>query len=64
MNIMLHGMIILCYTFKRHDYNVKGHEYNVKQHDCSARDWERSGLLEENAQSRCPDICASLKGPL
>ncbi len=30
---MLHGMNILCYTFKRHDYNVKGHDYNVKQHD-------------------------------
>jgi hypothetical protein len=32
--------------------------------DCSARDWERSGLLEENPQSGCSDICASLKGPL
>ncbi len=31
---------------------------------CSARDWERSGLLEENPQSGCSDICASLKGPL
>ncbi len=31
---------------------------------CSARDWERSGLLEENSQSGCSDICASLKGPL
>jgi hypothetical protein len=30
----------------------------------SARDWERSGLLEENPQSGCSDICASLKGPL
>jgi hypothetical protein len=29
---------------------------------CSARDWERSGLLEENPQSGCSDICASLKG--
>jgi len=34
------------------------------QHRCSARDWERSGLLEENPQSGCSDICASLKGPL
>ncbi len=31
---------------------------------CSARDWERSGLLEENPQSGCTEICASLKGPL
>ncbi len=31
---------------------------------CSACDWERSGLLEENPQSGCSDICASLKGPL
>jgi hypothetical protein len=31
---------------------------------CSARDWERSGLLEENPQCGCSDICASLKGPL
>ncbi len=31
---------------------------------CSARDWERSGLLEENPQSGCSDICASLNGPL
>ncbi len=31
---------------------------------CSARDWEWSGLLEENPQSGCSDICASLKGPL
>ncbi len=31
---------------------------------CSARDWERSGLLEENPQSSCSEICASLKGPL
>jgi hypothetical protein len=30
----------------------------------SARDWERSGLLEENPLSGCSDICASLKGPL
>jgi len=33
-------------------------------YSCSARDWERSGLLEENPQSGCSDICASLKGPL
>ncbi len=33
-------------------------------HCCSARDWERSGLLEENPQSGCSEICASLKGPL
>ncbi len=31
---------------------------------CSARDWERSGLLEENPQSGCTEIRASLKGPL
>ncbi len=31
---------------------------------CSARDWERSGLLEENPQSGCTEIHASLKGPL
>jgi hypothetical protein len=31
---------------------------------CSARDWQRSGLLEENPQSGCTEICASLKGPL
>ncbi len=31
---------------------------------CSACDWERSGLLEENPQCGCSDICASLKGPL
>ncbi len=34
------------------------------QSTCSARDWERSGLLEENPQSGCTEICASLKGPL
>jgi hypothetical protein len=33
-------------------------------YSCLARDWERSGLLEENPQSGCSDICASLKGPL
>jgi hypothetical protein len=32
--------------------------------NCSARDWERSGLLEENPQSGCTEIRASLKGPL
>ena len=37
---------------------------NIMIWDCSARDWERSGLLEENPQSGCSDICASLKGPL
>jgi hypothetical protein len=31
---------------------------------CSARDWDGSGLLEENPQSGCSDIWASLKGPL
>jgi hypothetical protein len=31
---------------------------------CSARDWERSGLLEENPQSGCTEIRASPKGPL
>ncbi len=31
---------------------------------CSARDWELSGLLEENPQSGCTEIRASLKGPL
>jgi hypothetical protein len=31
---------------------------------CSARDWERSGLLEDNPQSGCTEIRASLKGPL
>ena len=31
---------------------------------CSARDWEWSGLLEENPQSGCTEIRASLKGPL
>ncbi len=31
---------------------------------CSARDWEWWGLLEENPQSGCTEICASLKGPL
>ncbi len=36
----------------------------VPYYQCSARDWERSGLLEENPQSGCSDICASLKGPL
>ncbi len=41
-------------------------EYYVKIYcvACSARDWERSGLLEENPQSGCTEICASLKGPL
>jgi hypothetical protein len=28
---------------------------------CSARDWERSGLLEENPQSGCSDICYQVK---
>jgi hypothetical protein len=39
---------------------------NTNRHDtgCSARDWELSGLLEENPQSGCTEICASLKGPL
>ncbi len=36
----------------------------IKNSNCSACDWERSGLLEENPQSGCSDICASLKGPL
>ncbi len=35
-----------------------------KHGNCSARDWERSGLLEENPQSGCTEIRASLKGPL
>ncbi len=39
-------------------------KYNFVDHICSARDWERSGLLEENPQSGCSDICAFLKGPL
>jgi len=37
---------------------------NIMIWDCSARDWERSGLLEENPQRGCSDNCASLKGPL
>ena len=36
----------------------------LKHACCLAHDWERSGLLEENPQSGCSDICASLKGPL
>jgi hypothetical protein len=42
----------------------KGESVNEKQTVCSARDWERSGLLEENPQSGCTEIRASLKGPL
>jgi hypothetical protein len=40
------------------------HRNAQQEEGCSARDWERSGLLEENPQSGCTEICASLKGPL
>jgi hypothetical protein len=43
---------------------VVGGLVNVAYTACSARDWERSGLLEENPQSGCTEIRASLKGPL
>ncbi len=43
---------------------VQGNRENKLESFCSACDWERSGLLEENPQSGCSDICASLKGPL
>jgi hypothetical protein len=49
---------------RRHRTSDAAFSKIFKISECSARDWERSGLLEENPQSGCSDIWASLKGPL
>jgi hypothetical protein len=56
--------VVNAQTLEEHNLRVLQCPFFLLERSCSAHDWERSGLLEENPQSGCSDICASLKGPV